>query len=120
MNILLALIFLGLSLWALVALLRRLREQRVSARWWAALACLVLCGIGLGVWCAFYCEYQVGARLRFGSFPVPVVVFHLEQGSWVDFPLQKFAAWPVAFTNIITITALATLPLWLVSRKGNA
>jgi|ERR1035441_1924985 hypothetical protein len=120
MNVLLAIIFFSVSSWALFALFRRLRQQGISPGWWVALSLLILCGIGLGVWCAFYCEYQVGAGLRFGSFPIPVVVFHLEEGSWVDFPLERVVAWPVAFTNVITITALATLPLWLVSRKSKA
>ena len=118
MNILLAIILLGLSSWVFVALFRCLRHQQASFGWWVALALLIVCGLAVGVWCAFYCEYQIGERLRFGSFPVPVVVFHLEEGNWVDFLLEAFAAWPVAFTNIITITALATLPLWLASRRA--
>jgi len=118
MNVLLAIVFLGLSAWALLGLFLRLRRRRVGTTWWAALGFLIVCGIALGVWCAFYCEYPVGARYRFGSFPIPIVVFHLEEGSWVDFPLEQFVMWPIALTNIISVTALATLPLWLVSRKA--
>jgi hypothetical protein len=118
MNVLLAVIFLGLSGWMLLGLFLHLRRKHVGAKWWAALACLIICGIALGVWCAFYCEYPVGARYRFASFPIPIVMFHLEEGNWVDFPLEKFVMWPVAFTNIISVTALATLPLWMVSRKA--
>jgi hypothetical protein len=120
MNILLTIILLGMSSWAFVALFRRLRHQQAGLRWWVALVLLIACGLAIGVWCAFYSEYQVGARFRFGSFPVPVVVFHLEEGNWVDFPLEAFVAWPVAIGNIITISALATLPLWLVSRRAKA
>ena len=115
MGILLVIIFLALSSWTLVALFRRLRRQHVSAGWWVAFALLCICGAALGVWCAFYCEYHVGTRFRIGSFPIPVVFFHLEDGAWVDFPVPEFQAWAAAFTDIITIIALATLPLWLVS-----
>ena len=80
MNILLAIIFLGLSSWTLVALPRRLRRERAGAAWWTALAFLSACGLALGAWCAFKCEYRVGSQFRFGSFPIPVVVFHLEGG----------------------------------------
>ena len=41
--------------------------------------------------------------------------FHLEDGQGVDFPVPEFQAWAAVFTNIITITALATLPVWLLS-----
>jgi len=108
-------IFLALSSWVLVALFRRLRRQRASTGWWCAFGILLLCGTALGIWCAFYCEYQVGTRYHIGSFPIPLVIFHLEDGGWVDFPVPKFQAWSAAFADIITIIALATLPLWLVT-----
>src|SRR5438067_1251470 len=114
MNALLAIVFLGLSVWPLLALFLRLRRQRVGAAWWGTLVFLIFCGIAFGVWCAFDCEYAVGTRYRFGSFPIPVVVFHLEDGDWVDFPVEKYIMWPDVFANIITITALATLPLWVI------
>lgn len=113
MNALLAIVFLGLSSWALIALFRRLRRQQCGATWWAALAFLITCGIGLGIWCSHSCEYQLGTQFRFGSFPIPVVIFHLEDGRWVDFPLPAIAMALVMFTNTISITTLATLPLWL-------
>jgi hypothetical protein len=118
MNAFLAIVFLGLSVWALLALFLRLRRQRVGAAWWGTLAFLIVCGITFGVWCAFYCEYPVGTRYRFGSFPIPVVVFHLEGGNWIDFPVEKFIMWSVMFANIITVTALATFPLWVISRRA--
>ena len=115
MGILLVIVFLALSSWVLFALFRRLLRQRVATGWWIAFGVLIACGAALGIWCAFYCEYHVGARYRIGSFPIPVVFFHLEDGDWVDFPVPKFQAWSAVFTNVITIIALATLPLWLVS-----
>jgi len=115
MGILLVIGLFALSSWALVALFHRLQRQRVSSYWWLAFVVLGACGTALGIWCAFYCEYHLGARYRVGSFPIPVVFFHLEDGDWVDFPVPKFQAWSALFTNVITIIALATLPLWLVS-----
>jgi hypothetical protein len=115
MGIFIVIVFLALSSWVLVALFRRLRRQRATAGRWLAFGLLVACGIAVGIWCAFYVEYHVGSRYRIGSFPIPVVFFHLEHGDWVGFPVPKFQAWASAFANVITITALATLPLWLVS-----
>ena len=90
MNGLLAIIFLGLSTWTLIALFRRLLRRRVGRSWWGALSFLIACGMGLGIWCALYCEYPVGSHFRFGSFPIPAVVFHLEDGNWVDFRFKSF------------------------------
>ncbi len=109
------LVFLGGSSWALVSLVRRLRRERVGLRWWAALVVLGAIGLSVGAWCALQCEYPLGARYRTGSFPIPVVFFHFEDGHWIDFPVPEVQAWSAAFTNIITITALATVPLWLLS-----
>src|SRR4051794_41019761 len=114
MGILIVAVFFALSSWALVALFRRLRQQRVSSGWWVAFSALIAGGVALGIWCAFV-EYHIGTRYRIGSFPIPTVFFHLEQGDWVDFPVPEFQAWAAFFTNVMTITALATLPLWLVS-----
>jgi hypothetical protein len=117
MNVLLALVFLGLSSWALAALCRRLRRQKVDATWWAAFAFLIACGVGLGIWCASSCEYPVGTQFRFGSFPIPAVIFHLEDGHWVDFPLPGAAMALVVVSNIVSTTSVATLPLWVVLRR---
>ena len=113
-GILIVIVFLALSFWALFALLRRLWRQRVSSGWWVAFGVFVIGGVALGIWCAFV-EYHIGTRYRIGSFPIPTVFFHLEHGDWVDFPVPEFQAWAAFFTNVITITALATLPLWLIS-----
>lgn len=115
MGLLFVIIFLAASSWALVALIRRLHRKHASTVWWVAFGALVFVGIAAGILCAFYFEYHLGADLRVGSFPLPVVFFHLEEGQWVDFPVPQFQAWSAAFTNVITITALATLPLWLLS-----
>lgn len=107
--------FLAGSGWALGSLVRRLRRKHAGIRWWVALLILVAIGVSSGIWCAFHCEYALGTDFRVGSFPIPVVFFHLEDGHWVDFPVPQFQAWSAAFTNIITITALATMPLWFLS-----
>ena len=117
MGILIVILFLALSNWTLVAVFRRLQRQHADSRLWAMFSALVACGVAVGVWCAFYCEYHLGAQFRISSFPIPVVFFHLEDGQWVDFPVPTVQTWMTVVTNIITITALATLPVWLVSRR---
>jgi hypothetical protein len=114
-GILFVLVFLAASSWAIGSLVRRLRRARAGTQWWVAFVMLGVLGIAVGIWFAFDFEYHLGSRYRVGSFPLPVVLFHLEDGQWVDFPVPTFQAWAAAFTNVITITALATLPVWLLS-----
>jgi len=115
MSILCVILFLVASSLTIVSLVRRFRCKRVSTTWWVAFGILVVIGVVAGIWVAFHFEYPLGARYRVGSFPLPVVFFHLEDGQWVDFPVPAFQAWASALTNVITITALATIPLWLLS-----
>jgi hypothetical protein len=100
-----------------VSLVRRLRRERARAQWWVGIALLSVIGIAVGIWCAFHFEYHLSARYRVGSFPLPVVFFHLEDGRWVDFPVPEIQASAAAITNVITITALATLPILAFSRR---
>ena len=118
-GMLFVLAFLTGSSWALVSLVRRLRREQAGPRRWVAFVILAVIGLSVGAWCAFRCEYPMGAHYRIGSFPLPVVFFHLEDGQWVDFPVPKFQALSAAFTNILTVTALATVPLWLLSWRSH-
>ena len=80
MGIFIVIVFLALSSWAFIALVRRLRRERVSTAWWLGFGTLATVGVALGVWCAFHFEYHLGSRYRVGSFPIPIVFFHLEDG----------------------------------------
>ena len=115
MGILLVILFLALSIWVLAALFRKLLAYRASRGWWGAFGLLVVCGLLLGIWCGLFFEYHAGTNYRVGGFPIPIVVFHLEDGNWVDFPVPEFQAWLAVIANAISIAALATLPLWLAS-----
>ena len=99
----------------LVSLVRQLSRKRASVQWWIAFFTLALVGILAGIWVAFHFEYSLGTRSRLGSFPIPIVLFRLEDGQWTDFPVPAFQAWASVFTNIITITAFALLPVWVAS-----
>ena len=119
MGMLIVIISLALSSWIIISLFKRLRRQRVSKAWWIAFGILFAGGVALGIWCAFFCEYRVGAKYRWAGFPIPVVFFHLEEGQWVDYQVPSFQAWLAAITNIITIIALIELPLWFALWLGH-
>jgi len=110
---LLVILLFALSVWSLVALFRRLRRVHARPRLWLAFIALILFGAAAGFWCSFHGEYHFGEDYRIASFPIPIVFFHLEEGNWVDYPVPDYRVWPTAITNILTITALTTVPLWL-------
>jgi hypothetical protein len=115
MGFLANIVFCSASSWIVVSLFRRLRRQHAAAGSWLAFALLIVCGLAIGFWCAFYAEYHLGTRFRIGSFPLPAVIFHLEDGQWVDFPVPALQGWLTMITNVFIITALTALPLRLVS-----
>ncbi len=110
-------LFLSVSGWSLVRLFQRLRKQKATRGLWLAFVLLGAGGMGLGFWCALYCEYPAGKRYRIASFPIPACFFHLEQGKWVDYPVPEVQAYATVFTNILTITALTTSPVWWLTRQ---
>jgi hypothetical protein len=113
MGVLFVIVLFVASSWMLRSLLHRLRRGRVGFWWWVAFAVLIVIGVILGECCAFYIEYHPGARYRVRGVPLPVVFFHLEESGWVDYPVHKLQALAAMLTNILTITALMTVPLWL-------
>ena len=115
MGFLIDTVVLALSCWLLLATFRRLRRRHAIRGWWLSLGGFVVLGVALGYWLAFHFEYQVSSTFRFVSFPLPVCVFHLEDGQWVDFPLAKFAMYRSLAINIVAVTALAVLPVFVAS-----
>lgn len=106
----------SLSGWVLFVTFRRLSTGHAGLAWWLALGNLAVAGAVIGYWLAFDFEYDLSPNLRLVSFPIPVCIFHFEDGKWVDFPSPNWLAYPTAFTNVVAVTAFVVLPLLLASR----
>ena len=115
---------LALSCWILRRTWLRLRVARAGRAWWIAFATLIFVGLSAGSWLTFSFEYQVSARYRFASFPIPLAVFHLEDGQWIDFITPPYVMYPGFAANIMAAIALVLLPLLIVSvirdRRGES
>jgi hypothetical protein len=60
-------------------------REKVGNEWWVVFSLFVLVGAVAGVWFGFMFDYHVSPTLRFAGFPLPMAMFHLEEGTWVDF-----------------------------------
>lgn len=116
MGLIIVMVVLALSAWAVYATVRRLRQTKAGRVWWISFALLLAVGCGLGVWFAFSFEYQVAADMRFASFPVPLAFFHLEGGAWVDFITPPYVMYPGLVANVASFAAAALLPLLVASK----
>lgn len=110
-------LFLALSAWVFIAVIRQLRREHANVRWWTVFALLIAGGTALGVWCGFYAEYPAGSQFRIFGFPIPVGFLHWEDGRWVDFPVPAVQGLLSAITNVFAIAAFAVLPVWVASRR---
>jgi len=85
---------------------RSLRVGRAPRHWWLIWWIHLFTGIGLGIYFTSF-EYASGATWRVVGFPVPIVIFELKGGRWVDFPNGLgplvFGINGVAFTSILLI-----------------
>jgi hypothetical protein len=66
-------------------------------------------GCVTAVWCTFFLEYQPRPTLRIRGFPLPVAVFELQNGQWID-----FVGGPGLFVDLVVIPCLICLPLSLM------
>ena len=98
-----------MSLWIIWPVCKQLSAMAQS--WRLATVILLLFGICLGAWFAFYLEYQVSTKFRFAGFPIPIVIFHYENGEWIDFVHSKFEMWIEIATNFLSGIALSLLPV---------
>jgi hypothetical protein len=81
---------------------------------WTVFYIMAFVGVILG-WQVGLFEYQVADNLRIAGCPLPGIIFHLEDGRWVDYVTP---AYPLNFILNLVIITLATLaPLRLMFRK---
>jgi len=80
------------------------------------------CGFVMAYWCIFKVEYQWSATLKVVGAPIPVALFQLENGHWVD-----FVGGPGFLLDLVIVPAVFALPVsialvvrrWRRSRLGD-
>jgi hypothetical protein len=110
--VLLAMIPLVLLIPTVLAV-RSMRVHRAKVAWWVVWWLLALTGTGLGVYCTTGIEYMYDPKLRVTGFAVPIVMFELHDGRWVDF-VNDFG--PLVFViNAFLFDCVLLLPLSIVA-----
>jgi hypothetical protein len=111
MGTLIAIGLILFSFWIIFCAVRIFRARSARRSWWALLAVLFVAGASLGVWLAFFFEYQPSQRMRVMSFPLPIVFFVWEEDRWTDFVTPDYYVYPALAANVCVITAACVTPL---------
>ena len=80
------LLILGIPLGVIAVAVRSMRVADARWVWWIIWWYLLIVGFCLGIYFSFL-EYSTSRyTLRLIGFPMPIVVFELQEGRWIDFP----------------------------------
>src|SRR5258708_4451675 len=104
--------FAALAGWAIFAIYRWLLRGNFGPKWWRAFGLLACAGLGLGVWFAFFLQYQV-ANARLAGFPIPVQISNREKpgAPWTGSELPAAVRYGGMLTNLLSGVALALAPI---------
>jgi hypothetical protein len=100
----------------LLATSLHLWKHRLGIGWWNAFSLLALAGGAPGIWLGVFFEYQASAQLRVAGFPLPLALFVLENGNWIDYVHSRPITYSLAVINILAGVAVALVPLAVASR----
>jgi amino acid transporter len=114
MGTLIAIGLILLSAWVVYRSVRSFRARSARRGWWALLALLLVAGASLGVWLAFFFEYQPSHRMRVMSFPLPIAFFVWEEDRWTDFVTPDYYVYPALAANVCTTIGACIAPLLAV------
>ena len=76
---------LAFDVWLLATTGKRQFKIWTQARAWLRLAGAVVLGIALGVWLAFFVQYNWDTQTRAEGFPIPDAFSSLQNGRWTAF-----------------------------------
>jgi hypothetical protein len=102
----------GVAWWSLITL-KRFRALRVSLVWWWMFLLPLSVGLAFGLVCGSFCKYTAADTLIIHGFPIPIGIFRLEEGRWVDYvsdyPLLVLVA------DVLLIASVSVLPINLTA-----
>lgn len=90
----------GILVWSI-----RCCVYETSRRLQIGFVAVLVAGCAVAMWSTFFFKYQPNPSYRIEGFPIPVVVFHLENGNWVDF------VGPGWIMNFILVPSLVAMPV---------
>ena len=112
-DLIFSLLIIPLALIA-ISTLHRIEDSPRSNFWLMLFTATLIIGGVVGYWFGFKFEYRWRDSFRIIGCPLPVAVFHLEEGEWYDFvppcPLLN------ALLDLVFIALLSLAPFHVVFR----
>ena len=98
--------------WSIVRIHRWLHHGNFGREWLRAFAVLGSAGVGLGIWLAFFTNYEV-ANMRMGGFPIPLRIASRvkPEDPWVTAPMPGMIRSGAAISDLLSGVALSLVPL---------
>lgn len=106
--------FAVLAGWSIFAIYRWLRRGAYGGQWWRAFGLLACGGAVLGVWFAFFLQYNVNvANKRIAGFPIPLQIFSREKNTdpWVPDRMPVSVRFGGAVTDWLCGVAVSLAPI---------
>jgi hypothetical protein len=104
--------FALLAGWSIFAIYRWLKRGGYGREWWKYFTLLTCAGAGLGVWFAFFLEYNV-ANKRIHGFPIPMAISSREKPTdpWVKGAMPVSIRAGGIVTDLLCGVALSLVPI---------
>jgi hypothetical protein len=101
----------AIACWIIFSSVRALLRNELDAVWRKRAVILAIVGVGIGVWLAFFAEFEPAANAKFSRAPIPTVIWQLHDDVWrkivPPLPVQILAM----ITDFISGIAAGLLPV---------
>lgn len=104
----------ALVIWTVASTYQRVFLQNAPSPWPILFVVLTLAGTALGIWFAFYLEYQPTTDLRIAGFPIPIDLQREINGDWHQIHLPPLIRFLGRLTNLVGGIAIALAPIRLI------
>ena len=101
----------AIASWIIYSSVRALVRGEVAAVWRQRAIFCVLIGVALGIWLAFFAEFQPAENARFLRAPVPTLVFQKQKDVWSEVSPPAPVRVLAMITDFISGIAAGLLPI---------
>lgn len=115
MLLLLLIALAPIACWSISAALRLVIARVRTFAQYVLLGLALAAGLPYSYYVATEMRISVTPYLLVQGFPLPLAVFHLEQGVWIDYVHQPIPAYATLAVNMLCVMAITLLPINIAS-----